>query len=108
MLLGERLPPASDPAAWWTLSLFSPGPSDAIHWDRGSYRLVTRSGRSLAGQQKLSTHLVGEGSVLVSSAAPVGAAIDVAPPGAPHPLWRAAFAVAVPIPWAGPHSGGAQ
>jgi translation initiation factor IF-2 len=39
-----------------------------------------------------------EGSVLNSPAAPVGTAREVAPDGSPHPIWRAGFAVSVPLP----------
>jgi hypothetical protein len=42
--------------------------------------------------------MVSEGSVLVASAEPRGAATDVAPEGFPHPVYRAGFALAVPIP----------
>ena len=42
--------------------------------------------------------MVAEGSVLVSSQAPVGSAPDVAPDGFPHPVYRAGFALAIPIP----------
>ncbi|MCU0248244.1 MAG: hypothetical protein MUC42_16870 [Bryobacter sp.] len=105
LLWGERNPIAGTPSAWWTLSLFSPGASDAIQWDRGAYHLTTRSGRSAGGRLKLSTRLVQEGSVLVSPSAPVGTAIDVAPEGSPQPLYRAAFSVALPIAWTGAKPG---
>lgn len=101
LLWGERASIERAASAWWTLSLFSPGDSDTIQWDQGSYSLVTRSGRSADGRHKLSTRLVREGSVLVSPSAPVGTALDVSPAGSPHPLWRAAFAVTLPISWAG-------
>jgi hypothetical protein len=41
---------------------------------------------------------VAEGSVLVASAEPRGSAADVAPDGFPHPVYRAGFALAIPIP----------
>jgi hypothetical protein len=44
--------------------------------------------------------MVAEGSVLVASAAPRGAASDVAPEGFPHPVYRAGFALSVPVPLA--------
>jgi hypothetical protein len=36
--------------------------------------------------------------VLVASAVPRGSAADVAPEGFPHPVYRAGFALAIPIP----------
>jgi hypothetical protein len=44
--------------------------------------------------------MVAEGSVLVAAAEPRGMAPDVAPGGFAHPVYRAGFAVAVPIPLA--------
>jgi hypothetical protein len=41
--------------------------------------------------------MVEEGSVLFSADAPSGAARDVAPEGFPHPVFRAGFALALPI-----------
>lgn len=101
-------PPRSAPAdspAWWLLSLFSPAADDAVRWDRGSYQLVTRTGRAADGRLKRSTRMVAEGSLVVSGRPPVGAAIDVAPDGASHPLWRAGFAVALPISLPGAETG---
>jgi hypothetical protein len=36
--------------------------------------------------------------VLVAAAEPRGAAADVSPDGFPHPVYRAGFALAIPIP----------
>jgi hypothetical protein len=41
--------------------------------------------------------MVAEGSVLCGGA-PTGAAPDVAPDGFAHPVFRAGFAVAIPLP----------
>ena len=41
--------------------------------------------------------MVTEGSVLFASAPPKGSAPDVAPEGCAHPVFRAGFAVAIPI-----------
>jgi len=88
--------------SWWMLSLFSPGVTDEIDWAGGNYSLVERSGRSAshasAGQLKKTTRLVVEGSRLVSRGALTGSIRDVAPDGAPHPFWRAGFAVALELP----------
>ncbi|HBY63590.1 MAG TPA: hypothetical protein DEH78_27510 [Solibacterales bacterium] len=88
---------------WWLLSLFNPAASDAIDWQKGTYSLVTRSGRiesrHRSGEVKKTVHMVAEGSVLVAAAPPKGRAADVAPEGFPHPVYRAGFAFAIPIPW---------
>ena len=93
-------PVESAETAWWMLSLFHPSPEDSIDWKRGSYALTTRGGRVEAfGDAKKPTRMIAEGSVLVASSEPRGAASDVAPENFPHPVYRAGFAVAVPIPW---------
>jgi hypothetical protein len=90
---------------WWLLSLAAPAPADPIRWDEGHYQLVKRSGRvgSLAGggARKLASRMLAEGSVVVSSRAPRGTVLDVAPEGCPHPVIRAGYAVAISIPWPG-------
>lgn len=85
--------------AWWLLSLFSPGHVDEVQWDAGRYSLVARSGRAVSGALKLTSRLVREGSVLVSGAALRGSVQNVAGEGSAHPVLRAGFAVAIPIPW---------
>jgi len=50
------------------------------------------------GQMKKNTRMVAEGSVLVSLAEPRGAAADVAPDDFAHPVYRAGFAVSLPVP----------
>jgi len=110
----EQNPPERDPvpeplpgapsgvAAHWLLSLFAPGGSDAVDWQRGNYTLVARSGRveSPAGSGELKKHvqMVTEGSVIYAARAPRGSAPDVAPEGFAHPVFRAGFAVAIPLP----------
>jgi CRISPR type III-A-associated RAMP protein Csm4 len=99
-------PQAADPpngtAAWWLLSVFSPAPAEAVDWQRGSYSLVARGGRIespiRSGGQKRVLKMVEEGSVLVAGSPLRGTAQDVAPEGFPHPVFRAGFAVAVPMP----------
>jgi CRISPR type III-A-associated RAMP protein Csm4 len=86
----------------WLLSLFVPCEQDAVDWSRGNYWLVERGGRidspAGAGGLKKTLRMVGEGSVIYSAATPHGAAPDVAPSGFPHPVFRAGFAVSVPLP----------
>jgi CRISPR type III-A-associated RAMP protein Csm4 len=87
----------------WLLSLFSPAPADAVDWTCGDYSVVTRGGRvespAGSGELKKLVQMVAEGSVLCGGA-PTGAAPDVAPDGFAHPVFRAGFAVAIPLPGA--------
>jgi len=93
-------PPASQ--AYWLLSLFAPTSDEAIEWERGSYSVVARGGRvespARSGEFKKLQNMVSEGSVVFAPADPRGWAADVAPDGFPHPVYRAGFAVAIPIP----------
>jgi CRISPR type III-A-associated RAMP protein Csm4 len=98
-------PPApafADARPHWLLSLFAPAPADAVDWKRGDYALLSRGGRvespAGSGELKKQVHMVAEGSVLLAAAAPRGSAADVAPDGFPHPVYRAGFAVSVPLP----------
>jgi CRISPR type III-A-associated RAMP protein Csm4 len=94
------VPEAGVETAWWMLSLFHPGEGDSVDWDRGNYALTTRGGRvESSGDTKRPTRMVAEGSVIVAGGQPLGAATDVAPEAFPHPVYRAGFALAVPIPW---------
>jgi len=94
--------PAAD-QAYWLLSLYTPSEHDAVDWKRGNYATVSRRGRieSTArwGEPKLPTTMITEGSVLLASNELRGAASNVAPEGFPHPVYRAGFAVTIPIPW---------
>jgi CRISPR type III-A-associated RAMP protein Csm4 len=87
---------------YWLLSLFHPAENDAVDWRQGDYVLTMRGGRvesgAAWGQPKRLTRMIGEGSVLVAEAEPRGAAANVAPEGFPHPVYRAGFALTVPIP----------
>jgi CRISPR/Cas system CSM-associated protein Csm4 (group 5 of RAMP superfamily) len=88
--------------AHWLLSLFTPAADDAVDWGRGSYAVVARGGRidspSGSGELKKQIQMVAEGSVLFSDGVPLGAAPDVAPDGFAHPVFRAGFALAIPLP----------
>lgn len=94
--------PLAPTVAHWLLSLYAPGSGDAVDWTRGNYSLITRAGRIespvLSGELKKQLNMVAEGSVLVAGDPPRGAAIDVAPDGFPHPVYRAGFAFSIPIP----------
>ncbi len=90
--------------AWWLLSLYHPASGDPIDWKRGNYAVTTRSGRAESGGDsagnsvKRSTRMITEGSVLVAPSEPLGSITDVAPEGFPHPVYRAGYALAIPIP----------
>jgi CRISPR type III-A-associated RAMP protein Csm4 len=89
--------------AYWLLSLYTPAEQDSVDWKRGSYSTVSRRGRIESGarwgEPKPATQMISEGSVLLASSELRGRASDLAPDGFPHPVYRAGFAVAVPIPW---------
>ena len=95
-------PHAPGLTAHWLLSLFSPAASDAVEWTRGSYTLLERGGRvespAGSGALKKLVQMVSEGSVVYAPAAPHGAAPDVAPEGFAHPVFRAGFALSIPLP----------
>jgi len=96
--------PVPEPAnAYWLLSLFSPGAGDAVDWNRGSYSVVARAGRVespvRSGDVKKTLNMISEGSVLLADHPVQGVAPDVAPDGFAHPVYRAGFALAIPIPW---------
>ena len=87
---------------FWLLSLYSPSSTDAIVWKEGDYRLTLRGGRIespiSSGAEKKLVRMVSEGSVLAADAEPVGTAVDVAPDGFAHPVYRSGFAMALRIP----------
>ena len=94
-------PPAPEPAHW-LLSLFAPAPADSIDWQRGNYTVAARGGRIespvRSGELKKQLRMVSEGSVLVGGETLRGSAPDVAPDGFPHPVYRAGFALSIPVP----------
>ena len=95
-------PPPVHLQAHWLLSLFTPAADDAVDWGRGSYTVLARGGRidspSGSGELKKQIQMVAEGSVLYADGVPLGAAADVAPDGFAHPVFRAGFALAIPLP----------
>ena len=91
-------PRSFTPSPHWLLSLFTPAPTDAVDWSRGSYAVVTRGGRvEASGEPKKLVQMVAEGSVVYAAEAPRGSAPDVAPEGCAHPVFRAGFALAIPL-----------
>ena len=97
-------PAPGQPQAHWLLSLFTPAPDDSVDWGRGNYVVLARGGRvdspAGSGELKKEIQMVAEGSVLCAAAPPCGSAADVAPDGFAHPVFRAGFALSVPLPGA--------
>jgi CRISPR type III-A-associated RAMP protein Csm4 len=89
-------------ALYWLLSLYSPAAGDKVDWSGGNYSLATRGGRveSISGQGaiKKTVRMVGEGCVLSAGAEPVGTAVDVAPDGFAHPVYRSGLVLALCLP----------
>jgi CRISPR/Cas system CSM-associated protein Csm4 (group 5 of RAMP superfamily) len=85
----------------WLLGLYTPSAADTVDWSLGNYSLMTRGGRvdspAASGDLKKHLNMVTEGSVIYATSALRGGAPDVAPDGFPHPVFRAGFAVAIPI-----------
>ena len=97
--------PVSGLRPHWLLSLFTPAAGDSVDWNRGNYTVLDRGGRVespvRSGELKKQLPMVAEGSVLYAASALRGAAPDVAPDGFAHPVFRAGFALAIPLPEAG-------
>jgi CRISPR type III-A-associated RAMP protein Csm4 len=95
-------PPQPTATSHWLLSLFTPGPDDAVDWKRGNYTVIARGGRIDSpagfGERKKQLQMVTEGSVLVAGDTLRGAAPDVAPEGFAHPVFRAGFALSIRLP----------
>ncbi len=91
------------PLSYWLLSLYSPSPSDRVDWREGSYDATVRGGcvetnSPGSGAEKRRVRMITEGSVITAAAEPVGTAVNVAPDGFPHPVYRAGFALSLPLP----------
>ncbi|MEQ1885285.1 MAG: type III-A CRISPR-associated RAMP protein Csm4 [Bryobacteraceae bacterium] len=90
--------------AHWLLSSYHPADGDGVDWNRGNYAIATRRGRVESsagwGEMKKPARMITEGSVVVSAAAPQGSAANVAPENFAHPVYRAGFAVSIPVPLA--------
>lgn len=97
-------PEAPAERAHWLLSLYLASDNDRVDWKRGNYSTLTRRGRIESGADwgalKPATTMIAEGSVLLAAGRELlGEARDTAPAGFPHPVYRAGFAVSIPIPW---------
>ena len=90
------------PQSHWLLSLYTPAAGDTVDWRRGSYSVLTRGGRvespAGSGGLKKQVQMIAEGSVLTAASEPRGSVADVGPEGFPHPVYRAGFALSIPLP----------
>ena len=89
---------AGNRALYWLLSLYSPAPDDRVDWKAGDYRTTTRGGFVPQGQPQKVAQLIDEGSVISAASNPVGRAVNVAPEGSAHPVYRAGFALTICLP----------
>jgi len=93
---------AGEPSLHWLLSLYVPAANDSIDWKAGDYSLATRGGHvengAASGAVKKVLKMVAEGSVISSDKEPVGTAVDVAPDGFAHPVYRYGFALSLRLP----------
>lgn len=100
--LARKLPDEDQSSLYWLLSLYAPSASDQVNWKVGEYRLTVRGGRvqsrSGSGALKKTARMVTEGSVIGLPQNPVGVAIDVAPDGFVHPVYRSGLALALRLP----------
>lgn len=100
--LVDRSAKTDSESLWWMLSLYHPAADDQVDWTRGNYSVITRSGRTESsagwGEIKRATRMITEGSVVLASREPRGSAVDVAPEGFAHPVYRAGYAFAIAIP----------
>jgi CRISPR type III-A-associated RAMP protein Csm4 len=96
----ETEPEGGYQTAWWLLSTYTPAEQDPVDWTKGRYHLLERAGRILdapGSSFKRPSRMIAEGSVLVAPQPPLGQALDVAPDGFSHPVYRAGFALAAEI-----------
>ena len=93
---------------FWLLSLYSPAPHDQIDWTDGEYDLTLRAGRvqdgTRSGTEKKVARMIVEGSVLAATKDPAGIAVDVAPDGFDHPVYRSGIALAFELPVLAPRT----
>jgi CRISPR type III-A-associated RAMP protein Csm4 len=91
------------PSSYWLLSLYSPSSSDEVDWREGAYEVSVRGGivesaSAGSGAEKKRVRMITEGSVLSAGQEPLGAAVNVAPDGFAHPVYRSGFALSLLLP----------
>jgi len=97
---GHLFAPSGAEGYCWLLSMYSPHETDVVDWSRGEYSAAVRSGwtDSPAGAgAKKQVRLMEEGSVLAAETLR-GRAVDVAPDGFAHPVYRSGVALYFPAP----------
>jgi CRISPR type III-A-associated RAMP protein Csm4 len=99
---GDTQTGSTEPPLHWLLSLFAPARNDKVDWSGGDYRAVVRGGYVEGAPggngHKKQVRMIAEGSVLAAPEEIVGAAIDVAPEGYAHPVYRSGIAVSLRLP----------
>jgi CRISPR type III-A-associated RAMP protein Csm4 len=92
----------SEASLYWLLSLYSPSSAESIDWAAGAYEPTVRGGRIESnfgsGAEKKPVRMISEGSVLAARSEPIGAAVNVAPDGFAHPVYRSGLALALKLP----------
>lgn len=92
----------SEASLYWLVSLYSPSSVEHIDWAAGAYEPTVRGGRIESnfgsGAEKKSVRMIAEGSVLSAHSEPIGVAVDVAPDGFAHPVYRSGLALALKLP----------
>lgn len=78
---------------FWLLSLYSPSPDDRNDWNAGNYELTVR-----VGMGTKAVRMIAEGSVVTAESEPAGKAIDIAPDGFAHPVYRSGLALTLQLP----------
>ncbi len=82
---------------WWMLGLFAPGSTDAVAWDQGAYRTLSRAGWASGGGEKPSLRFVREGSILASESEPSGRIGESRIDGLEHGVLR--YGAGLALPW---------
>ncbi|HEY2842152.1 MAG TPA: hypothetical protein VGJ09_00820, partial [Bryobacteraceae bacterium] len=92
----------SEASLYWLLSLYSPSSAESVDWTAGAYEPILRGGRIESnfgsGAEKKPVRMIAEGSVLAARSEPIGVAVDVAPDGFAHPVYRSGLALALKLP----------
>jgi CRISPR type III-A-associated RAMP protein Csm4 len=90
---------APEPPLHWLLSVFTPSESDVVDWSAGDYSVLLRGGYvDSAPSLKKEVRMIAEGSVLASADDLKGTAVDVAPDGYAHPVYRSGIALSFRLP----------
>ena len=82
---------------WWSLGLFAPSENDAVAWDAGAYRTLTRVGWAAGTDLKPGLRFVREGSILSCATEPAGRISESNIEGIPYPVTR--YGAGLALPW---------